>query len=210
MAIDEEEKSKGSNILQIISIILIIASSTLILSSLGLLPNFPKDKNFLNYGMFLLAPAFFILFLSILTGAGKGVKKFEVFTSIKCQDSSCKYVLIRDFKRNDFVFKQLEDLCPKCNSHIYIADISSIPTKKFKEIPEKALRSKKPKQDKKEKKLKTITTLKCDNSECNFIKTRNFEPNDYVFKKIDDKTCSKCGSVLYISKISHTDPEETA
>ena len=210
MAFDEEEKSKSSSIFQTIGIILFFISFFLILSGLGFMPNFPKDQNLLNYGMTLFAPAFFFLILSVLTVLGKEIKKSEVFTTIQCQNSSCKYVLIRDFKRNDFVFKELEDYCPKCSSPCYITEVSSIPIKNFKEKPIKGLRSKKPKVDKKERKFKTITTLKCENSECNFIKMRDFKLKDYVFKKIDDKTCFKCGSNLYISEISHKNPEETS
>lgn len=210
MSLDGEKKSKSSSIFQALSTILFIVSFFLILSAFGLIPNFPMDQNFLTYGMILLAPAFLFLILSVLTGVSREVKKLEEFTTIKCQNSSCKYVLIRDFNKKDFVFKELKASCPKCNSTMYITDISSIPTKKIKEDTKKEFRSKKPKLDKKEKNYKTITTFKCENSDCDFIKTRNFEINDYIFKQIDDSTCSKCGSTLYISEISHLVPEKAS
>lgn len=210
MALNGEEQSKIGKVFQTFAMILVIIAFFLIIASLGLIPNFPKNQEFLNYGLILLAPAFLLLILSALTGLSKEIRKLEEFTTIKCQNSLCKHTIIRDFKKNDFVFKELKDSCPKCNSIMYITDISSIPIKKIKEEPIKDFRSKKPKLDKKEKKYKTITTLKCENSECDLIKTRDFKLNDYVFKKIDNITCSKCGSTLYISEISHTIPEKVS
>ncbi|NVM01109.1 MAG: hypothetical protein HWN67_02155 [Candidatus Helarchaeota archaeon] len=210
MALNGEKKSKISSIFQALGTILFIISFFLILSALGLIPNFPKDQIFLTYGMILLGPAFLFLILSALTGVSREVKKLEQFTTIKCQNSSCKHVVIRDFNKKDFVFKELKESCIKCNSTMYITDISSIPIKKFKEEHKKEIRSKKPKLDKKEKKYKTITTFKCENSDCDFTKTRDFKLNDYIFEKIDDITCSKCGSTLFISEISHLIPEKAS
>lgn len=210
MAVNGEEKSKSSSILQTLSTILFIVSFFLILSALGFIPNFPMDQNFLTIGMILLGPAFLLLILSVLTGVSKGVKKLEEFTTIKCQNFSCEHVIIRDFNKKDFVFKEQKESCPKCNSTMYIRDISSIPIKRIKEETKKVIRSKKPKLDKKEKNYKTITTFKCEKSDCEFIKTRDFKLYDYIFKKIDDITCSKCGSTLYISEISHLIPDKAS
>ncbi|MFX1452309.1 MAG: hypothetical protein ACFFCM_15835 [Promethearchaeota archaeon] len=210
MTLNEEEQSKISKIFQAIGMILVLIAFLLIFASLGFIPNFPLDQNFLNYGIFLLAPAFLFLILSFFTGFGKEDKKLEVFTTIKCQNSSCKHVIIRDFKKSDFVFKEFSEICPKCNSTLYISDISSIPVKKIKDEAKKDIRSKKPKPDKKEKDYVTKTTLKCENLECNFIKTRDFKLHDYIFKKFDDIACSKCGSVLYISEISHKLPKKVS
>ncbi len=207
MAHDEEKGSKSSSIFQAIGIVLLLISCFLIFSSLGLIPGFPSDQEFLNYGMFLLAPAFFLLFLSIMLGFNKGISKLEAFTLISCENSSCKHTIIRDFQKNDYVFKELEEKCSKCGSNSYIEKITLMPTKKVKETIEKGLRAKKPKMTKEEKKFKTVTTLKCENSECDFSKIRNFELNDYVFKTFDDMNCSKCGSTLYISEISHKKSE---
>ncbi|MHA1299118.1 MAG: hypothetical protein ACTSO9_06755 [Candidatus Helarchaeota archaeon] len=201
------EQSKIGSIFQTIGAILLFISFFLIFIGLGLIPGFSPDQNFLNYGMFLIAPAFFILFLSVLTSLNKDIKKFESFTTIKCENTSCKHTIVRDFKINDFIFKKLDKKCPKCQSNMYIVEISSFPVKKIKELPEKGINPKKPKISKKEKKLKTITTLKCKNIECDFKKTRNFKIYDYIFKSFSDESCPRCGSVLYISNISHKDPE---
>jgi len=99
MALNGEEQSKISKLFQAIGMILVVIAFFLIFASLGFIPNFPLDQNFLNYGIFLLAPAFLFLILSFLTRFGKEVKKLEVFTTLKCQNSSCNHIIIRDFKK---------------------------------------------------------------------------------------------------------------
>ena len=42
------------------------------------------------------------------------------------------------------------------------------------------------------KNRKTITELKC--LKCNHIQTRDFKVGDYIFKKVMDEKCDKCGS----------------
>ena len=196
--------SKVSNILRAIGIILLTISIFLIFAGLGWIAGFSADQNLLNYGMITIAPAFFLIFLSVLLGMNKGDKKRDVFTTIKCRNKNCNQKIIRDFKLYDYVFKELEEPCTKCNSKMIISEIASIPIKKVKDIPENVIKSKKSKPDKKEKNLKTITTLKCRNSDCDFKKDRDFQLNDYVFK-IYNETCQKCGSRIYISEISHRD-----
>ncbi|MHA1380308.1 MAG: hypothetical protein ACTSRG_18210 [Candidatus Helarchaeota archaeon] len=207
---EQKGESRTSSIFQTIGAVLLMIAIFLVFAGLGMIPGFPPDQDFLNYGMFLVVPAFFILLLSVFSGLNKDANNMEVFTTLQCKESSCKQIIIRDFKINDYVFKEVDEICPKCKSKMFISDISSIATKKIKERPEKSFKSKKPKIDKKEKNLKTITTLKCKNSGCDFLKTREFLINDYIFKTFNDQKCPKCGSSLYISEISHKNTEKNS
>ena len=49
------------------------------------------------------------------------VRTYPVMTTLLCQ--KCGFKSIRKFERGDYVFKQSDELCPKCNEKMAIAAI---------------------------------------------------------------------------------------
>ena len=59
-------------------------------------------------------------------------------TVVKCNESSCTYEEIRDFKAGDTIFKELDaKKCQTCNSMLYINNIFNITEEKFNKLKAK-------------------------------------------------------------------------
>ncbi len=49
------------------------------------------------------------------------IKPQSVMTTLICE--KCGFKNLREFKRGDYVFKETDEKCPKCNENMYIAAI---------------------------------------------------------------------------------------
>ncbi len=56
-----------------------------------------------------------------LTSLLNEFKDFKIMSLLEC--TSCGYNLERSYKEKEYVNKVVEDLCPKCNSKMYIKAI---------------------------------------------------------------------------------------
>lgn len=82
-----------------------------------------------TFTMIVLGILLLILGVPLLTVAQQGIIKpeFAAVTLLRCTSGAeCKYTKARKFERGDFVFKELEDLCEKCNSKLHIAAIIEV------------------------------------------------------------------------------------
>jgi len=58
----------------------------------------------------------------------EGIAMQPIITTIQC--SKCGFKNIRDFQRGDYIFKETDQQCPKCNEKMSIASI-------YREVKEK-------------------------------------------------------------------------
>ncbi len=56
------------------------------------------------------------------------IKPPPIMTTITCE--KCGFKNIREFQRGDYIFKEVEDTCPKCKEKMYISAI-------YREVKEK-------------------------------------------------------------------------
>jgi len=84
----------------------------------------------LTIGVTTLAISTYLLFQTKRRVLRLGIQLQPLNTTLSCQ--KCGFKNIRDFQRGDYVFKQMEEPCPKCNEKSM--SISSI----FREVKEKA------------------------------------------------------------------------
>ena len=73
----------------------------------------------------------FLLFASsvpllIMAQAGIIKPEFESVSLLKCLNPECKYTKGRKFEKDEYVFKELDETCEKCNSKLYIAAIFEV------------------------------------------------------------------------------------
>ncbi len=87
----------------------------------------------LTLGMALLAISTYLLFQTKRRPLKKGLEIQPLNTTVLCQ--KCGFKNVREFQRGDYVFKQMEEPCPKCNEKTL--SISAI----FREVKEKTKRS---------------------------------------------------------------------
>ncbi len=81
-------------------------------------------------GLIALAIAGFLIHQSRKQAAEVKLEIPKVMSIIECQNKECSNKTIREFQRGDYVFKNLDVPCPKCNSKQMI-------TAAYKEIREK-------------------------------------------------------------------------
>lgn len=81
-------------------------------------------------GLIALAIAGFLIHQSRKQAAEVKLEIPKVMTIIECQNKGCNNKTIREFQRGDYVFKELDVTCPKCNGRQMI-------TAAYKEIREK-------------------------------------------------------------------------
>ena len=87
----------------------------------------------LTLGMALLAISTYLLFQTKRRPLKKGLEIQPLNTTVLCQ--KCGFKNVREFQRGDYVFKQMEEPCPKCNEKTL--SINAI----FREVKEKTKRS---------------------------------------------------------------------
>jgi hypothetical protein len=87
----------------------------------------------LALGMALLAISTYLLFQTKKRPLKQGLEIQPVNTTVSCQ--KCGFKNIREFQRGDYVFKEMDEPCPKCNEKTL--SINAI----FREVKEKTKRS---------------------------------------------------------------------
>ena len=70
--------------------------------------------------------------LTVISAFLKTFKRYQTFSYLKCETETCDYKEIRDFRKGDFVFKEIDRNCKKCGTKLYISQIAHIPTKDYK------------------------------------------------------------------------------
>jgi len=91
--------------------------------------NDPSGSFYLTMGITTLALSTYLLFQTRKRILKLGMGMEPLTTTLECQ--KCGFKNIREFQRGDYIFKQLEDQCPKCNEKAM--SIGSI----FREVKEK-------------------------------------------------------------------------
>ncbi len=81
-------------------------------------------------GVIAMAMSLFLLYQSRRQSAQVKIEIPKVMTTIECQNKDCNYKTVREFQRGDYVFKDLDVPCQKCNGKQMITAI-------FKEVKEK-------------------------------------------------------------------------
>jgi len=117
--------------------LLAIIMITLVLSLVSIyqgIDAYTQDKPengslFLTMGVTTLAISTYLLFQTKKRVLKLGMEMPPLTTTLECQ--KCGFKNVRDFQRGDYIFKQLEEQCPKCNEKAM--SIGSI----FREIKEK-------------------------------------------------------------------------
>ncbi|MBD3405474.1 MAG: hypothetical protein GF411_04980 [Candidatus Lokiarchaeota archaeon] len=75
---------------------------------------------------------------SSLLFAGRGQEEPEpeppTVTELQCQEQDCDFKEIRDFKKGDFILKEVEQECPKCQGLMMIEGIYIV--RKEEETPQ--------------------------------------------------------------------------
>ncbi len=135
----------------------------------------------------------------------KSLKKYQSFSFLKCETEACDYKEIRDFRKGDFVFKEIDRNCKKCGTKLYVSQIAHLPTKDYK-TQEVKIKDKKLKPEK--EKYITKTVLKCNKSNCAREEIRDFQVGDVIYKELDAQTCHACNSKLYVDNIFHITEEK--
>ena len=87
----------------------------------------------LTLGMALLAISTYLLFQTKRRPLKKGLEIQPLNTTVLCQ--KCGFKNVREFQRGDYVFKEMDEPCPKCNEKTL--SINAI----FREVKEKTKRS---------------------------------------------------------------------
>ncbi|MHA1145471.1 MAG: hypothetical protein ACTSRW_12085 [Candidatus Helarchaeota archaeon] len=204
---EEGELTKASKLFQTIGFIIVVTGAIMLLLSFYLNPTqffgIPQEISAIISGA-LLSVGFILMMAGIFVmsflGTRKLVIKRETFSILKCSSpSSCEEIIIRDFKKGDHVFKELDETCIQCNQPYYISAIVHTPLKKPPKPPDyEKFRVGKFKQ---RKKYRTETVIGCLNHECDEKISRAHEESDYIFKPVE-QTCSQCGQQMKILEIS--------
>jgi hypothetical protein len=87
----------------------------------------------LTLGVAILAISTYLLFQTKRRPIKLGLEIQPVNTTVQCQ--KCGFKNVREFQRGDYVFKQMDEPCPKCNEKTL--SISAI----FREVKEKTKRA---------------------------------------------------------------------
>ncbi|MHA1266446.1 MAG: hypothetical protein ACTSRS_14525 [Candidatus Helarchaeota archaeon] len=91
---------------------------------------YPVSPPFLDVATMIVLGVTLLLFGSLLLAlAQQGLIKpeFDAITLMRCTARpDCKYTKARKFERGDYVFKELDQKCEKCNSPLEIAAIFEV------------------------------------------------------------------------------------
>jgi predicted RNA-binding Zn-ribbon protein involved in translation (DUF1610 family) len=87
----------------------------------------------LTLGVAILAISTYLLFQTKRRPTKLGTEIQPLNTTVKCQ--KCGFNNVREFQRGDYVFKQMDEPCPKCNEKTL--SVAAI----FREVKEKTKRS---------------------------------------------------------------------
>jgi hypothetical protein len=114
-------------LLMIVLIVLALSIVALISAANFMSTNFEFATFLLAVGFIAMGLSVYILFQSRKRAASMKIEAPKVMTTIECK--KCNFKSVREFKRGDFVFKDL-DPCQKCNEKMIITAI-------YKEVKEK-------------------------------------------------------------------------
>jgi len=98
-----------------------------------LVDNFENGSLNLTIGLIIIAISTYLLFQTQRRTLRPVLEIQPLNTTVLCQ--KCGFKNVREFQRGDYIFKQMEEPCPKCNEKT--VSISSI----FREVKEKAKRA---------------------------------------------------------------------
>ncbi|MHA1129371.1 MAG: hypothetical protein ACTSQ8_07665 [Candidatus Helarchaeota archaeon] len=77
--------------------------------------------------------------LLMMAQAGIIKPEFSSISLLKCSSTDCKFTRGKDFEKDEYVFKELDEKCPKCNSNLYIAAIFEVEKKPKREQEKKEI-----------------------------------------------------------------------
>ena len=86
-------------------------------------------SDFLASGVLCLVISLFFAFQHKKRMQFKLIPRYLSVTVVKCSNSNCNFREEREFKRGDYIFKEVGN-CPKCNSILLIESIYAKPIKK--------------------------------------------------------------------------------
>jgi len=114
----------------IIMIVLLLSLASIYKGIQDYLNNQAADGSFyLTMGVTTLAVSTYLMFMTRKRVLKLGIVMQPLTTTLQCQ--KCGFKNIRDFQRGDYVFKQMDEQCPKCSEKAL--SIGSI----FREVKEK-------------------------------------------------------------------------
>lgn len=87
----------------------------------------------LTLGVAILAISTYLLFQTKRRPMKRGIETQPLNTTLLCQ--KCGFKNVREFQRDDYVFKQMDEPCPKCNEKTL--SVTAI----FREVKEKTKRA---------------------------------------------------------------------
>jgi len=127
LALDNEKMSRSPEV-RISTIFLIIVFLTLILSFIAIYMSIwqfimgyeAEALSWLLIGFIGLSISTYMLYQT-RRRVRITIKPQTVMTTLLCE--KCGFKNLREFKRGDYVFKETEEMCPKCNEKMYIAAI---------------------------------------------------------------------------------------
>ena len=127
MALDSEKMERSSEV-KISTIFLIIVFLTLILSFIAIYMSIyqfilgyeAEALSWLLIGFIGLSVSTYMLYQT-RRRVRISIKPKIVMTTLLCE--KCGFKNLREFKRGDYVFKETDEKCPKCNENMYIAAI---------------------------------------------------------------------------------------
>ncbi len=148
----EVKYTTAAKILKVLGYILMMASVFLIMigiSGFFMGPIHPAiDPLYMLFSGLLL----FMASLPILMMSQTGIVKpeFDVISLLRCSNADCKFTKGRKFEKDEYVFKELDEKCEKCNSNFYIAAIFEVERKPSKKKEEKTMNMKEVEKDSKQ------------------------------------------------------------
>jgi len=93
--------------------------------------------------LYMLILGFLLLLVSapllVMAQAGAIKPEFNTISLVRCSNApDCKFIKGRPFEKDEYVFKDLDEKCEKCNSPLYIAAIFEIERKQKEPKKEKS------------------------------------------------------------------------
>lgn len=158
----EPKYSTSAKIMKIFAYLLMGAG--MILTMLGISSFiYPGGIAFMD-PLYMLLVGIMLLFAGVplLAIAQQGIIKpeFDTISLVRCTGApDCKYTKPKKFERGDFVYKELDEKCEKCNSPLHIAAIFDVEKKPAAEKKESTVKlEEEPKEEAKPSKPKDAKT----------------------------------------------------
>jgi len=136
MAQEQNQQSTGNKISTtyvtfIVLIVIVISIGALFLAGNAYITGDQLTAGFLALiGLIAMTLSVFILFQSRRQGVEMKIEAPKVMTTIECTNKTCSSKSVREYQRGDYVFKELDVACEKCQGKQMITAI-------YKEVKEK-------------------------------------------------------------------------